>query len=277
MHATTTLLRPARANTAGIDFVRRPGAAHRPVVVLLHGIGSNALSFLPLIDAMPAALDVVAWNAPGYAASAPLDLRQPKPADYAAALARFLDALGIERIVLCGHSLGALFAASFAAHCPSRTSAVALISPALGYRIVQGHPLPPHVQARIDDIETLDRDTFATSRAPRLVHAPERKPQIVAAVRDAMAALNPRGYIQAVWALAAGDLPADAAAIAVPTAVAVGAQDVVTPPANARIAYAALRHAAGFHEIAGAGHALPQEDPAAVAAVLTELSERINA
>lgn len=277
MHATATLLRPTLANAAGIDFMRRAGTTQRPPLVLLHGIGSNASSFTPLIDALPAAFDVVAWNAPGYAASVPLDLRQPTPADYAAALARFLDALGIERIVLCGHSLGALFAASFAAHYPSRVSAVALVSPALGYRIVQGHPLPPQVQARIDDIEALDRDTFAASRAPRLVYAPERKPHIVATIRDAMAALNPHGYIQAVRALAAGDLPTDAAAIAMPTAVAVGAQDLVTPPANAQIAYAALRHAAGFHEIAGAGHALPQENPATVAAVLTELSERINA
>jgi pimeloyl-ACP methyl ester carboxylesterase len=92
-----------------------------------------------------------------------------------------------------------------------------------------------------------------------------------------MAALDRYGYVQAVHALGAGDLLADAAAISAPSCVAVGAEDVITPPANARSAYAALRHGVAFHEITGAGHALPQENPAAAAAVLTDLMERIDA
>jgi pimeloyl-ACP methyl ester carboxylesterase len=91
-----------------------------------------------------------------------------------------------------------------------------------------------------------------------------------------MASVNPAGYAQAVSALGAGDLIADAARIDAPTLVAVGAQDVVTPPANARAAYDALAHAAGYHEIPGAGHALPQEDPAAVARLLTRLMDGGN-
>lgn len=277
MTAQATMHRPSRANTAGIDFLRRRGQSDALSLVLLHGIGSNASSFLPLMAALPATIDAIAWNAPGYAASTPLGQAQPRPNDYAAALSRLLDAVRIERIMLCGHSLGALFAASFAARYPARVSAVALVSPALGYGVAKGQPLPTNVQARIDEVQTLDLETFAARRAPRLVHAPESKPQIVAAVREAMTAINPGGYIQAVHALGAGDLLADAAAIAVPTSVAVGAEDAVTPPANARKAFDALSHAVGFHQIAGAGHALPQENPAATADVLVELMEQINA
>jgi pimeloyl-ACP methyl ester carboxylesterase len=155
--------------------------------------------------------------------------------------------------------------------------ALALISPALGYRVAPGAALPANVQTRIDEIETLDLDTFAAKRAPRLVHAPETKPQIIAAVRDAMAAVNRQGYIQAVRALGAGDLIADAAAITAPASVAVGAEDIITPPTNARTAHAALQRTVAFHEIVAAGHALPQENPAAAAAVLTELMEQIDA
>lgn len=277
MTAQATMLRPSRANAAGIDFLRRRGHSDALSLVLLHGIGSNASSFLPLMAALPATIDAIAWNAPGYAGSTTLGQARPRPSDYAAALSRLLDALQIERIVLCGHSLGALFAASFAARYPTRVSAVALVSPALGYGIAKGEPLPPNVQARIDEVQALDLETFAARRAPRLVHAPERKPQVVAAVREAMSAINPDGYIQAVHALGAGDLLADAAAIAVPTSVAVGAEDTVTPPANARKAFDALSQAIGFHQIAGAGHALPQENPAATADVLVELMEQINA
>jgi pimeloyl-ACP methyl ester carboxylesterase len=277
MTAQATMLRPSRATVAGIDVLRRAGGTDAASLVLLHGIGSNASSFVPLMAALPAAFDVVAWNAPGYAASKPLDPTQPLPSDYAAALLRLLDALAIEQVILCGHSLGALFAASFAARYPSRVRALALMSPALGYRVTPGQSLPANVQARIDEIETLDLETFAAKRAPRLVHAPQDKPLIVAAVRDAMAAVDRRGYVQAVHALGAGDLLADAAALSAPCSVAVGAEDVITPPANARNAYAALRHGVAFHEIACAGHAMPQENPAAAAAVLTDLMERIDA
>jgi pimeloyl-ACP methyl ester carboxylesterase len=277
MTAQATMLRPSRTTAAGIDLLRRAGSADAVPLVLLHGIGSNASSFVPLMTALPAKFDVIAWNAPGYAASKPLDRARPLPCDYAAALLRLLDALAIEQVILCGHSLGALFAANFAARHPSRVRALGLMSPAVGYRVMPGEPLPANVQARIDEIEALDLDTFAAKRAPRLVHAPDDKPLIVAAIRDAMAALNRHGYVQAVHALGAGDLLADAAAISAPSCVAVGAEDVITPPANARSAYAALRHGVAFHEITGAGHALPQENAAAAAAVLTDLMERIDA
>jgi pimeloyl-ACP methyl ester carboxylesterase len=277
MTAQVTICRPSPATAAGIDYLRRGEGAGTPTVVLMHGIGSNASSFAPLMAALPSEIDVIAWNAPGYAASKPLDATHPLPADYAAALVRLLDALAIDRIVLCGHSLGALFAATFAARYSSRIDALALMSPALGYRVAPGAPLPANVQARIDEIKALDLDSFAAKRAPRLVHKPDSKPEIVAAVRGAMAALNPPGYVQAVRALGAGDLTADATAIAAPTCVAVGAEDVITPPANARTVYAALQRPAFFDEIADAGHALPQENPAAVAALLTKLMERIDA
>ncbi len=74
-------------------------------------------------------------------------------------------------------------------------------------------------------------------------------------------------------ALGAGRLLADAAKIIAPTMVAVGAKDQITPPANAREAYSALRNPAGFHAIPDAGHALPQERPEALAPLLARLIE----
>jgi len=265
-----------RGRAAGLTFVRRPAPGGSCPLVLLHGIGSNAASFAPLMAALPRPLDVVAWNAPGYQTSQPLSQVSPSPRDYAAALANFLDALGLPRVVLCGHSLGALFAASFAAHYPQRVAALALLSPALGYRVAPGAALPPAVQARIDEIESGDLGSFSAKRAVRLVHAPDRKGDVVAAVEKAMRAVNPSGYIQAVRALGAGDLLADAKAIIAPGWVAVGAQDVVTPPANARAAYDALARGIRFDEVADCGHALPQENPAAAAALLTEVMEHAD-
>jgi pimeloyl-ACP methyl ester carboxylesterase len=274
VHAAIALDRSGAA--AGIGFRRRAAPGTGLPLVLLHGIGSNAKSFEPLMAALPASVDAVAWNAPGYAGSQSLPSASPLPSDYAASLARLLDALALTRVVLLGHSLGALFAAAFAVRFPDRVAALALVSPALGYRVAPGEQLPPGVQARIDEIQLLGPSAFAAKRAARLVHAPERKPDVVAAVQDAMAAVDPAGYVQAARALGAGDLLADASAIKAPAVVAVGADDIVTPPANARAVHAALPGALAFAEIADAGHALPQENPAALARLVMQLKEHCN-
>jgi pimeloyl-ACP methyl ester carboxylesterase len=243
--------------------------------VLLHGVGSNAKSFAALMAALPPQIDAIAWNAPGYIDSLAVSGATPMPRDYVNALAGFLDALKLPRVALVGHSLGALFAVSFAAHYPDRITALALVSPALGYGVAHGAPLPAGVQSRIDEIAELGPAAFAAKRAARLVGDPAARPDVVNAVEAAMAAVNPAGYIQAVHALGAGRLITEAARIAAPTIVAVGAQDQITPPANAREAYAALANPVGFYEIPDAGHALPQEQPAALALPLVTLIESL--
>jgi pimeloyl-ACP methyl ester carboxylesterase len=63
-------------------------------VVLLHGIGSAARSFDRQIGALSPRHRVVVWDAPGYGSSTALAPASPTAADYAVALAEFLDALG---------------------------------------------------------------------------------------------------------------------------------------------------------------------------------------
>jgi pimeloyl-ACP methyl ester carboxylesterase len=45
---------------------------------------------------------------------------------------------------------------------------------------------------------------------------------------------------------------------------------VVTPPANAHALLVPLRKAAPVREIAGAGHALPQEQPSIIAGLIAD-------
>ncbi|WP_298107854.1 alpha/beta hydrolase [Bradyrhizobium sp.] len=252
----------------GVEVFRRSGEGQRRAFVLLHGVGSNAHSFDPLMQALPLSVEAIAWNAPGYGQSKPLAKESPAPRDYAAVLAAVMDRLGISRAVLVGHSLGSLFAASFAAHYPERVSALALLSPALGYRVSADEPLPPAVQQRIDELNTLGPEAFARKRAARLVADPVVTPHVLVAVERAMAAVHPQGYAQAVRALGAGDMLADLDRVSAPALVAVGSKDVITPPDNAKAARDALRGTAEYHEVTGSGHALPQEEPALVAKLL---------
>ncbi len=253
-------------HAAGTALLRRPGDG--PPMVLLHGIGSDAESWAPVIPLLPREFDVIAWYAPGYGASEPVAAASPTPDDYAARLEAVLDALRLGPVMLVGHSLGALMAGRFAASRPDRVTALALLSPALGYRTPADEAMPPGVQARLDELQALGAEAFAAKRAGRLLHAPEGKPAQLAAVRRAMAAVRPDGYAQACRALAAGDLMADAAAIRRPALVMVGAEDAVTPPENARRLHGALPPGSRLEVVPAAGHALPQEAPERLAAAL---------
>lgn len=268
--STAASLAISHGHVAGVSLLRRAGDIDVMPLVLLHGIGSNAESWLPLMRALDPTAPLLAWDAPGYGGSVALPVAEPTPSDYADALARLLDALDVSRVRLVGHSLGCLFAARFAAAHPGRVARLALCSPALGYAVVPGAPLPPAVQARIDDLASLGPAEFAARRAPRLVHDAGNRPEVLDAARRAMAAVTLAGYSQAVHALGRGDLLADARTLAMPVLVASGLEDVVTPPDNARRLFAALPAPLRLAEIPAAGHALPQEKPALLAALLRE-------
>ena len=244
------------------------GTAAGAPLVLLHGIGSNARSWTEQLAGLGDLRRVVAWDAPGYGDSTPVAPPRPAAADYAARLARFLDGLGLDRIVLLGHSLGALVAGSFTTARPHRVERLVLANPALGHRTDPAAPLPPPAQDRLDDLAALGPAGFAAKRAPRLLSA-MATPAQVARASATMAEIHPEGYRQAVAMLAQGALHADAGTISVPTLVLSGAEDSVTPPAGSRALAAAMPNAR-YREIEGAGHLSYLERPAAFNAQVRE-------
>ena len=243
----------------GVRFSYRAAGAGPPLV-LLHGIGSNARSWTEQLAGLGDLRRVVAWDAPGYGDTTPVAPTRPMPSDYAERLARFLDGLGLDRVALLGHSLGALVAGAFAAARPHRVERLILANPALGHRTDPGAPLPPPAQSRLDDLAALGREGFAAKRAPRLL-SPAATPAEVARARAAMAEIDPDGYRQAVAMLAQGDLGADTRAVASPVLVLSGDADSVTPPAGSRTLAAAMQ-GARYLEIEGAGHLSYLERPA---------------
>jgi pimeloyl-ACP methyl ester carboxylesterase len=256
----------------GLSYIARDGGDGLPIV-LLHGIGSNGQSFAPLMEAFDARSPMLAWDAPGYGGSQPLSVDWPDASDYAAALSRLLASLGTSRCILIGHSLGCLIAARFALVSSRKIAALFLISPALGYGAGKGGALPAGVASRIDELDRLGPEKFATARAPGLLADPAARPDVLRAVERAMAAVRRPGYDQAVRLLANGRLLDDVAKLEVPTAILVGAQDRVTPPANCRRAFDALPMSSRltYREIPDAGHAVCQEQPAEVARAIAEM------
>jgi pimeloyl-ACP methyl ester carboxylesterase len=259
---------------AGLSYVSRAGGGTS--IVLLHGIGSNAGSFVPLIEALGERYRVLAWDAPGYGSSTPLPVEWPDASDYAAALKALLGRLGVFRCVVVGHSLGTLIAARFALVSPENVAALCLVSPSLGGGGQKGAPLPPAVADRIGQLDRLGAEKFAAARAPLLLADPAGRPDVLQSAVRAMAAVRRPGYDQAARMLACARMLDDAAKIAVPTAVTVGLQDRITPPANARRVFDALPSLAQYEfiEIPDAGHAVCQEQPAEVARAIASIVDR---
>lgn len=102
-------------------------------LVFFHGIGMNRRAYLRLLNRLPQlGFLVVAIDAPGHGDSLAPPRGQDTFGRRVAITERVLDALGIERAVLVGHSMGGRTAAELAARRPERTLAVVLIDPALG-------------------------------------------------------------------------------------------------------------------------------------------------
>jgi pimeloyl-ACP methyl ester carboxylesterase len=267
----------------GIDAMTARSSRPPPFALFLHGIGGRASSFQPLFEAFDASLELIAWNAPGYGGTEPLPEKEPSPADYArrireeftyASFAHRDEDVSYLPYHVVGQSLGALLAAAFAAAYPTHVATLTLVCPAHGYRQSPGQ-LTEALRQRIADAEALGMPAFAAARAHKLVHAPETKPRIVAAVQDAMGAVSEAGHRAAVHALAQGDLLADCARIACPVHVVAGAYDRITPLSGSQKLYDHLRArprgprvAERMTVIGNAGHAVLQERPAEAAAAM---------
>jgi pimeloyl-ACP methyl ester carboxylesterase len=234
-----------------------------PAIVLLHGIGSGSASWLEVAQELGQSARVIAWEAPGYGESTPLRSLAPDASDYAERLLQMLDALGIQRCVLVGHSLGAITATAFASGVHrQRVSRLVLISPAQGY----GHPSRALLRQEVRDkrlraLEQLGIQHMAEQRSAYML-SPAASPKAQAWVQWNMARLNPEGYRQAIELLCGDDLLRHAP-LSMPCEVHCGEADGITAPESCLTLAKAL--GGTFNLIADAGHASPIEQPCVVA------------
>ncbi|WP_341317336.1 alpha/beta hydrolase [Paraburkholderia sp. IMGN_8] len=234
-------------------------------LVLLHGIGSGAASWVQQFEVLGATRRVLAWDAPGYGASTPVAAESPAASDYATVLKEWLDALGIERCVLLGHSLGALIAGAFAAVHPHRVAGLLLLSPAGGYGAASADVRETKRDQRLAMLKELGPLGLAEKRSTNMLSA-HASDEARAWVRWNMSRVIPHGYAQATHLLADADLAADLARYRGRISVAVGVDDIITTPdACERIALAAGTQ---LQVVPRAGHAGYIEAPAAYTAII---------
>jgi len=262
-----------RIGIAGRSFGYRD-AGSGPALALLHGIGSGSGSWLHQFETLSSEFRLIAWDAPGYGESTALAGEAPTAADYAGALAALLDALSIQRLVLVGHSLGALIAAAFAARHAARLRGLVLMNPATGYGRAEPRVRDEKLRTRLASMDGGPAG-MAAKRAAQLVSASASQ-EARELVERGMRQLDPAGHAQAARMLANANLLEDAARYAGPALVIGSSGDTVTPEDRCRRAAAAFA-GARYLSLAGPGHASYIEAPLLANAAIADFVKGLAA
>ncbi len=119
-------------NGASVYYVAR-GPQDGPPVLLLHGFLGSTPNWDRVIDVLAeAGYRAVAFDRPPFGLSSKSPNLDYSLKAQAALTAGFMDALGIERAAIVGHSAGGLVAARLAVDYPERVEKLALVSAAIG-------------------------------------------------------------------------------------------------------------------------------------------------
>jgi len=229
-------------------------------VVLLHGAGMDRTVWQFQARALAShGYDVYAVDLPGHGASA-----GPPPADiegYADWLVGFIDAAGIDRAVLVGHSMGSLIALDVAARHPDRVLALVLLG------VAAEMPVHPDLLAAASADDHRAFELVASWSHAKAAHAGHHPTPGLWMMGSSLRLLERSAPGVLHNDLAAcdrfGDAAERAAAITVPTLLLLGEHDLMTRPAAARPLAEAIARSR-VQVVPGTGHMLMVEAPDAV-------------
>lgn len=237
-----------------------------PTVVLVHGALNDHRVWARQIQALGArGFAVLAPDLPGHGRSGGPALRSVEAlADWLIAL---LDAAGVERALLAGHSMGSLVVLEAASRAPRRAAGLALLGATFPMKVADAllATALEDQQAAIDMVVTWS-------------HAAWSAPSVTDAARDMMQRLAagssaPLLHTDLAACNAYGNGMTAAAAVTCPVVFVQGSLDKMTPPRKAGLLTDAIAHASIV--TVETGHAMMQEAPEAVSNALLAQAERL--
>ena len=250
---------------AAIPFCLDAGTGPE-TVLFLHGIGGDCHSFDDTLPALPEGWRGLAWDAPGYGNSPPL--AEMTFETLAAAAIRLLDAKGVRRAVIVGHSMGGMIAQEIAARYPERVRGLVLFATSAAF----GGRDPAFRMAFLADrLEPLDRGLTPQDIARPLVaglFGPDPPPAAKERAIGSMAGIPASTYRQALNCIVDFDRKADLAHVACPTLALAAEHDRLAPPRTLERMAQAIP-GGRYRCLAGVGHLGNLEDPAAFDAAIS--------
>ena len=203
-------------------------------LVLLNSLGTSHSSWAPVVDQLNGS--PIRYDMRGHG------LSDGPPGPYsiemlAEDLIGLLDALDVERVVLCGLSIGGMVAMQTAAMAPERLRGLVLCDTTLKM------PEPAMWTERARQAREEGLDELADAAIERWFTPEFRKTPFARGIRNMVARTSPEGYAGCCEAIGSMDLEEAARSIRVPTRVFVGEHDPATPVAAAEAICAAIPQA----------------------------------
>jgi len=236
-------------------------------VVFLHGFPHRRGLWKAQTDALVDRARCIACDLRGFgetSATPPYSMDQ-----YADDVAALLDVLRVQRVVVCGLSMGGYVAFSFWRRHRERVRGLVLLDTRAGAD-------SDETRLKRDAMIELARAKGSAGVADAMIagmvgkRTREKCPEVVDAVHRMLESAPVDGVIGALGALRdRADSTATLGTIDVPTMVVVGDEDVLTPPSEAALLHAGIR-GSSLQVVAGAGHVSNVERPAAVNHLISE-------
>jgi 3-oxoadipate enol-lactonase len=263
--------KPTVGSRTGV--LARPGArvvyevtGHGPAVVLAHGFGLDMRMWDPQVAHLAERFRVVRYDCRGFGSSGPLD--PAVPYTHAGDLLALLDHLAIADAVLAGLSFGGRVVLQAALAAPARVRGLALLD-----AVLDGVPWDRPSADALDEVaRQVQAGGVLAGRAAWLAHplfAAARERPDIASRLAAMVAGYPGQHWLGQDPHSEDRPPIDALAeVTMPTLVLAGERDV---PGFLEMSAVLARRIPGaeYRLVAGAGHMVNMEQPAAVNELLT--------
>lgn len=266
------------------DFVDIPGGrlhyvdtgGDGPVVVLLHGLYGQLRNFSYALGAELADHRLILVDRPGWGHSS-VDGTHPTIETQARMVADLIDALGLDRPLLAGHSMGGAVALSIALDYAAKVRGVALIAPLTQMMdhmppIFRGKAPPAPLRGLAAWTVGIPLTTLTGPVVSKHVFAPDPVPMDFGTRGGGLTALRPSSYQAGAAELGdanralAGMVPRYGG-IAIPVAILYGDDDHLLDPDTHGTITAAAIPGATLRRIGG-GHMIPVTHPAETAAWL---------
>lgn len=203
------------------------GAADAPPLLLLHGVGANAMHWRFQFAGLSERFRLIAWNAPGYMLSDNLVNEAPEGRDYADACVDFMDAAGVARCDVLANSFGSRIAQCVAWFHPGGIARMVLTGTAIGQRDMTEATRAQLIAAR--QAQVAGGGYGFGARVNALV-GPDASEQTIGLIQHVLRATNPEGFMRAVRFLGSNTYTPDfAARLTMPMLLIQGDSDKVTP------------------------------------------------
>lgn len=160
------------ANGLRLHYTRTGGA--KPPLVLAHGFSDDGLCWTPVAEALAPDYDVIMVDARGHGRSDAPE-QGYGPAEHAADLAGAIDALGLRRPALLGHSMGAATSLALASTYPDAVGAILLEDPPAWWVVAPEDAAPPedrraHMRERIVRLKGQTREEMIAAQHAETPH-----------------------------------------------------------------------------------------------------------